>query len=381
MLVDRESSIPLYLQIRNLLRSEILEGKYGKKNLPGELELVEQYGVSRGTVRQALRSLEQVGMLKRERGRGTFVIIGARSNIAQDHSPVTVSIIVPHFRDSFVPTLLLGVEAVTRKRGAHLIFNHVESSLELQSKALEEAQRTGVSGIIIFPVDVNYQDPVLVRMIEDHFPVVQVDRYIKGLDLDYVTTDGYGGMLQAVHHLLALGHRRIGFICWDLKHTGQVCRYLGYQQGLRDWGVEPEPDLLCQLQEFPAEVLEPMTAYFTRPDHPTAVITLNDYLAIQVIKVARRLNINIPDDIALVGFDDIDVAAQMDVPLTSVAQPIFEMGSCVAELILNKISGLSKETQRVILPNHLVVRESCGARAYGKRIEFSPRLSHENAAR
>jgi GntR family transcriptional regulator, arabinose operon transcriptional repressor len=360
MAVDREISVPLYLQIRDALRSEILEGRYLNKSLPGELDLVERFGVSRGTVRQALRSLEQLGMLKRERGRGTFALTTSRPPHSQVSSPITAAIIVPHLRGSVVPTLLLGVESVTRKRGARLVFNQSEQSQEIQSKVLEEVRNSEVSGIILFPVDAGYRDPVLQQMISDGYPVVLVDRYIRGLNLDYVTSDGYGGMLQAVQHLLGIGHRRIGFITWNLHQSGQFSRFLGYRQALLDWGIEPDANLVCEMQELPVESLEPLEQFLQGSHRPTAVVTLNDYLATQVFRVARRLGLSIPKDLALIGFDDIDVDAQMDVPLTSVSQPIFEMGSRVAELLLEKISAPQRDTQRVILTTHLVIRESCG---------------------
>jgi DNA-binding LacI/PurR family transcriptional regulator len=235
-LLDRDSAVPLYLQVRDALRSEILEGEYQDGDrFHGEADLVQKFGVARGTVRQALDLLEREGFLRRERGRGTFV---SGTGIAAGEpaaNPLTISFIVPHCRDSFVPTVLLGVEAAARERGAQILFRHVESSPSVQSQALREARAYGV-----------------------------------------------------------------------------------------------------------------------------AVVTLNDCLAVRVVRTCRGMGLRVPQDLAVVGFDDTDIAAELEVPLTTVAQPTHQIGFRAAQLLLDKISGLGHGVQRVILPTHLVVRKSSG---------------------
>jgi GntR family transcriptional regulator of arabinose operon len=357
-MLDQSKVLPLYLQMRDILRSEILENPYQDGDIfYGEMELAARFGVARGTVRQALASLEQDGYIRREKGRGTFV---SRTEIkAERASSITLAFIVPHCRDSFVPTMLLGVEAAARERGAHILFRHVESNPTLQSQALEEARVYGVDGVLLFPVDSTYRDPVLLRLIAEGFPVVLLDHYIPGLDVDYVVSDGYGGMLRAVQMLLGLGHSRIGFVTWDVKRAGEVGRFLGYQQALREWGGEPSADLICQLSEYPNDDLSLLVSFLSGPNRPTAVVTLNDYLAIKVMRICRDLRLCIPQDLSLIGFDDTDIAAQLEVPLTTVNQPIHEIGAQAVRFLLSRIAGDTKVHQRLILPTHLVIRESC----------------------
>ena len=165
-MLDRDSAVPLYLQVRDALRSEILEEEYQDGDrFHGEADLVQRFGVARGTVRQALDLLEREGFLRRERGRGTFV---SRTGIAAGEpaaNPLTISFIVPHCRDSFVPTVLLGVEAAARERGAQILFRHVESNPSMQSQALREARAYGVAGVLLFPVEASVQDPALVQLL------------------------------------------------------------------------------------------------------------------------------------------------------------------------------------------------------------------------
>jgi GntR family transcriptional regulator of arabinose operon len=357
--VDQSGVIPLYLQIRDTLRSEILERLYQDGDtFYSELDLAARFGVARGTVRQALASLEQDGYIRREKGRGTY--ISKRAMAVEHTNSITISFIVPHCRDSFVPTMLLGVEAAARERGAHVLFRHIESNPALQSQALEEARAYGAAGVLLFPVDATYRDPALLRLLAEGFLVVLLDHYIPGVDMDYVVSDGYGGMLRAVQHLLGLGHKRIGFVTWDVQKSGEVGRFLGYQQGLREWGVEPAMDLICQLEEYPVEDLSPLIDLLSGPNRPTAIVALNDYLAVKVMRVCRELNLRIPQELALIGFDNTDIAAQLEVPLTTVSQPIHEIGAQAVRFLLNKIAGLSQGPQRLILPTNLIIRESSG---------------------
>jgi GntR family transcriptional regulator, arabinose operon transcriptional repressor len=358
-LQNQDPVTPLYLKIRDALRSEILEKPYqAGEPFYSEGDLVAKYGVARGTVRQALATLEQEGYIRREKGRGTFVAF--KGFAPGQANSTTICFIVPHFRDSYVPTILLGVEAAAREYGVNVIFRHAESSLDLQTRLIKEAREYGAAGILLFSVDSTYRDPLLLQFIADGYPIVLLDHYIAGVDVDYVVSDGYGGMLRAVQHLLGLGHRRIGFVTWDLNRAGETGRFLGYQQALREWGIEPAPALVCNLPEYPTDDLSNLTAFLASPGRPSAVVALNDYLAVKVVRACREANIKIPGELALIGFDDTDIAAQMEIPLTSVSQPIHEIGAQAVRVLINKMNGSSHETQRIVLPTRLVLRESSG---------------------
>ena len=362
-IIDRESSVPLHKQIQEILQLEIQSGYYEKGSLPGEIELAKRFRVSRGTVRQSLRSLEQLHLLRREPGRGTFTIPSGELEVKPAHQ-LTISLCVPHFRGSYLSKLLLGVDAAVQETGSHLIFSNTGTSPKSQSEALRDARAYGASGIILLPIDANYKDEVLSNLITEHFPVVLVDRYIVGMAIDYVTSDGYGGMLQAVHHLLSLGHKCIGFIGYDLKHTGQISRFLGYQQALQEWGIQPDPDHILDIRGDIEESSTIIESLLDCPNRPTALVAWNDYLAVKIMNICRRHGIQIPDDLALVGFDDVDFVDQLEIPLTTVNQPVYEIGYQAGKLLFEKIVGRSSLSQRIILPTQLMIRESCGAKLY-----------------
>jgi GntR family transcriptional regulator of arabinose operon len=358
---------PLYQRIYTALKLRIDAGEWGYgAMLPTENELCETYQVSRGTVRQVMAELEKEGQVRRERGRGTFLIRAGFVKPAQTMSHSTISFIVPYVRDSFVSSILLGVESTARASGCAVVFNHVENDLDKQELALRLAFQQGVGGIILYPVNSKDASPILSELIQQNFPLVLVDRYIRGLFTDYVASDNFGGGLIATQHLLSLGHRRIAFLSWIEMATTMEHRRAGYRQALQEAGIALEQELEWEVRGYPEIDLAALEDKLAQPGRPTAIFAANDQLALAVQHAARSHKLSIPDDLALVGFDNLEIAAHVDIPITTVAQPAFEMGRMAGELLLSKIrpAVLSAEVahiQRRILPVQLVVRRSCGA--------------------
>ncbi|MBS1253747.1 MAG: Arabinose metabolism transcriptional repressor [Anaerolineales bacterium] len=360
--MDRSSDVPLYLQACNLLTRRILDAEWEVGGrLPSEHELCAQLGISRGTLRQALAELEREGFVRREQGRGTFVIRGRAKQDNLDLPDRAIAFVVPYVRDSFAPTLLLGVEHAARERGYSVLFHHVENSPEKQAEILTRLEADGIAGIVLFPVDSVHVDAALSRLVECGYPLVIVDRYLKKLATDYVTADNFGGALRATQHLIRLGYRRIAFLTWRDPAVTMEHRQAGYERALTEAGFPLDPSLVCEVEGYPTIDVIPLCQLLDNASPPTAVFAANDQLALAVYKACRESNLCIPDDIALVGFDDLSVVAHLEIPLTTVAQPLLEMGRTAADIVIGRITGTAKGPQQHILPTHLVVRRSCGA--------------------
>lgn len=333
--------------------------------LPSELELSEVYGVSRGTIRKVLAALEEESLVRRERGRGTFISRPADQMKISGTNSHSISFIVPYVRDSFVSAILLGLESKARSNGYSVVFHHVENDIDKQERILRKSLHTNVSGIVLYPVDSNYISPILSKLTQDRFPIVLVDRYIRGLYTSYITSDNIAGGVIATQHLLSLGHRRIAFLSWSELATSMEHRRLGYRQALLEQGIEPEPTLEWEVVGYPDIDLAALEEYLLQSNRPTAIFTANDQLALSVLRVARSLNISVPEELALVGFDNLDISAQIDIPLTTIAQPAFDIGHMAVELILCQIKKEVSWIQRQILPVQLIVRQSCGVKIKG----------------
>ncbi|HIC89014.1 MAG TPA: GntR family transcriptional regulator [Anaerolineae bacterium] len=360
--LDRSSDVPLYLQLRDIFIRNILEGTWAPGTMiPPEVELGHQYGVSRGTLRQALAELEREGFVHRQQGRGTFVARAESRWQAKGLPGRTIAFIVSYVRDSFVVRLLLGVESAARERGFAVLFNHVENNVEKQAIALRSAQQQRLAGIILFPVDSVHIAPVVLELAHSLVPFVLVDRYFKGVPTDYVMSDNFGGGLRATQHLIELGHRRIGFLLWKDPAVTMEHRQNGYERALAEAGIPVDPRLICEVAGYPSIDLEGIRRFLLEEPRPTAVFAANDQLAVAVVKVCRQEGLRIPYDLALVGFDDLDMVSHLEVPLTTVAQPIFEIGRTAAEIVIDRLQGRIRERQQRVLPTTLVVRRSCGA--------------------
>jgi DNA-binding LacI/PurR family transcriptional regulator len=350
---------PIYLRIYTALKQRIhaREWNYGAL-FPAENELCEIYNVSRGTIRQVLTRLEKDGLIRRERGRGTFIVWDALNHGGAGLNQKTISFIVPYVRDSYVPSILIGLESAARSNGYSVVFNHVENDLEKQDEILRKAFQQQVAGIVLYPVSSKDTCPMIARLAEENYPLVLVDRYIRGRYIDCVMSDNFGGGLLATQHLLSLNHRRIAFLNWTEMSTAMEHRRAGYQQALFEACIPADPGLEWEVDGYPEIDQVTLEAKLAETSHLTAIFAANDQLAIAVQRAARKLKIAIPEDLALVGFDNLDISAQLDIPLTTIAQPAISMGRTAGELILSKISGQSSGVQCRILPVQLIVRRS-----------------------
>jgi LacI family transcriptional regulator len=233
-----------------------------------------------------------------------------------------------------------------------------------------------ISGLLaILPADAADQ---LEAVHEQGLPVVLIDDQGAHPNIPWVGTDNRYGAYLAVKHLLGLGHRRIGHIRGLYACSEE--RFQGYCDALREAGIAPDPALVLQGDFAPASGQACARAFFAMPERPTALFVGNDQMAYGVLAVAQQLGVRIPEEVAVVGFDDIPLSAYIRPALTTVHQPFFEMGQRAARLLLSLVEpsaplaqtaqdGSQKESDtpdaavHIQLATSLTIRESCGARA------------------
>jgi GntR family transcriptional regulator of arabinose operon len=351
---------PLYVQVADQLKQRITSGEWQDGDtIPPEKTLCASYDVARGTIRQALKLLEDEGVLRRQRGHGTFVSQTAKATLAARAQHL--AFVVPYVRDSSVSTILIGFQEKAEQAGYAVIFNHVNNDTAQQREVIQRLVRQQVRGIALYPVDSDYLDPIP-NLIAEGYPIVLVDRYLKGVSTDYVMSDHFGGALRAVHYLLEQGYRRIGLVTWLSPAISMEHRALGYAQALRERGIEPEAALICQVEGYPTVALDALKAYLTSPNRPAAVFAANDQIAAALYRAAGAVGLSIPQDLAIVGFDNLDLSPHLDPPLTTIAQPFREIGRTAANILLRRIHGETSDLQQMTLAPTLVVRQSCALR-------------------
>ena len=364
-ILKRDADAPaLYLQLTTHFRDQIARGALPPgSQLPTELDLASTFEVSRNTVRQAMQVLVNDGLLERTQGRGTFVCSPTERHITNGHDAATatcekrIGLMLSRTGDQLNMEILIGVEQSAKSRGYEVSFTYSEDNGELQQRDVMRLQAGGACGFIIFPLSDEEEGQAIAQLHADGMPVVLVDRFLPKLETDYVGVDNTNGGYRAAEHLLILGHKRIGFAhqrVGGLTTTSVRERWQGYRQALQDYGCAYDDALL-----FKALTPDRLQKKSRRP---TAMFAVNDESALEVLKAARLADLRVPEDLAIVGFDDLTYAAVTNPPLTTVAQPRTEVGVRAGHLLIDRIEGLSSAPKHIVLPTHLVVRESCGAK-------------------
>jgi GntR family transcriptional regulator of arabinose operon len=361
------STEPIHRRISQRISAQIGEGRYpAGSRLPSEAKLAIEFGVSRGTLRQALATLQRDGRTQAIPSRGHFV--RAPAPIRAEARRRQVGVVVPSVAKPYVPDILVGIEDELHIRGYTMVVGSSGASGEQQAGRVQRILDDGASGLIAYPVDYEANPALFAGLSEAGFPVVLIDRYLVGHTFDAVISDNLGGAYAAVRHLLEQGHRRVAFVSTDNLSTTSVAERLqGYRQALVDAGVEPDASL--QYTKLPVAAAWPAPdaaseknarriAAFLARTRPTAVFALHDHIAVDVLAAASEVGMRIPDDLALVGFDDDPFAKALAVPLSTVAQPRERMGRVAAGLVLDRIEGQRTEVARIVLPTALILRRS-----------------------
>ena len=359
---EREIFLPIYLQVASYLRGEIRKGKlsHGTK-LPPEAKLAEELGISRMTLRRALKILAQEGFIVQRKGKGTFVV----SPLEGVKLEKKVIGLIGSFRldkkspDSYISLLLQGIKDALRERVKLVALSPEEGTL---SQLYHHNHLEGV--ILVTPSikevrkfrELPLQDIPHV-IVGSSFPVFKERNYV------FVDTDNVGGSFRAVEYLIHLGHRRIVYVGGNPEKSNSRDRFKGYREALKKYGIKWEPSLVFQGKKIGvhSEAGYSFACEFLKVKPlPTAVFAGGFYLALGVMKAIKDKGLRIPEDISLVGFDDYEIGEHLSPPLTTVRQPVYELGKKAGERILEWIN-LGKVKERwTILPTELVVRQSCG---------------------
>jgi DNA-binding LacI/PurR family transcriptional regulator len=286
--------------------------------------------------------------------------------------------IIPSVARTRIPDLIEGAEAELRQAGYTLVLASSGDDPAEEARQVRRLVDGGAGGLIVYPVDGSTNVPLLRTLLDAGRPLVLVDRYLLNLPVDAVVADNMGGAYGAVSWLLEVGRRRIGLVSTRNIGTSSIAeRQAGYWWALRVHGRSTDPHLSCteleRLFAWPGPdsgqvernrlLLRDYLAAEARPD---AVFAVNDTVAFQVLEVADRLGLRVPDDLAVVGFDNLASPDYGGVPLTTVDQPRFQIGATAARILLQRIDGREAPPERVVLGTRLIVRRSCGVDVPGQ---------------
>jgi LacI family transcriptional regulator, galactose operon repressor len=306
--------------------------------------------VSPDTVRRVEQAIAELGYVPNRLARGL-----------SRRKTGTIALIVPDVANPFFTLIVRGAEDVARRAGYRIILCDTRADVALERDVVEEMIAHRVEGIAIAPVSDRSRTP-LRRLAKLGVPVVLIDRTVEGIESDVVLGDSVGGAQQLVEHLISLGHSRIGLIVESDDVSTARDRRRGYVRALEQAGLPLDPDLVVLSTVDPQGGFSGMEQLLRLEDRPTAVFTVNNLVALGAIEAVRAEGLDVPDDVALVCFDDIEYASRLYPFLTVMMQPAETFGTLGIQLLLERIDGRMSDGGRVVvLPGRFVVRRSSGA--------------------
>lgn len=358
------------------LVERIEQGEYAPGEwLPSERALGQEYGVDRSAIRLVLQQLQDRGLVVREPGRRPWV----RPTLRADGNPSgggavtygTILAIVPqHPLYPASLAILHGINTTLRSREApfrlQVFDTHGDTKIieaEQENRALDSVIEEKIAGIVLWHMGGDDTVPRLRRLQEHGVPAVLVDRFPAKVSCDFVGVDNRAGIEDAIAYLRKLGHRKIAHLSSDEQTTAVLERQSAYQDAMLESGAifHPEWQFLVS-QHSPTDLKPAVDHFFGLDERPTAICAMNDSLAHYFIAEAETRGWKVPEDISVVGFDDLERYSPRPALLTTLHQPFDKIGRRAAELLLARLSpdaDPSEARRHILLPAPLVIRSTC----------------------
>ena len=377
--IDKDKAVPKYKQLQSEIERLIAEDVLKvNTRLPGENEFFNRLGLSRTTVRDALRELEETHLIYRVQGNGTFIGSKPASfSKNKDKAPGklkhVIGVVLPNITNEIYPFIINGIEQAASSRHICVFSANSSGSYERELQIINEMLNSSIDGLILEPIysGINNKEKRLVSLLEKFtIPVVIINNDIPGFNCSKVMQDDEGGGRLAVEHLLDYGHGRIAYIYND-RIGAAFERRKGYRAALaaadiaHDAALEipynDEQGLVYPGYIFTKQLLE-------KPElGVTAIFYFNDDLALQGLAAAQSLNLEIPRDLSIVGFDDIPRSRLSGVQLTTVSHPKALLGTWAASLLFEQFERFDTSMYRKIsVQSPLVYRSSVAAPRFFK---------------
>ena len=318
--------------------------------------------VSTATVSRVLTGADAVGDELRERVLKMVRKLDYQPNRMarglRDGHRKMIGVIIPDLQNPFLTGVVHGVEAVLYEAGYTLVLGHSDGFPEREHAHLAGLRAEGAAGLILVPD--NGEGAKYTSLAGWDIPMVAVDRVPRGLKVDLASTDHREGARQAVSHLVQHGYEEIAVINGPNGFSVTRERLAGYKEALNHAKIPLRETLVVHSDFRLAGGETAMNQLLDMAKPPRAVLVGNNLMALGALQAVHKRNIRIPEEIAIVGFDDMPWASSLRPPLTVIAQPIEELGRIAAQMLLDRLNDRNRPVRQVILPPQLIVRASCG---------------------
>ena len=314
-------------------------------------------GISEPTRERVLRAIERL----------QYRPNGIASSLRAQKSQ-TIGVVIPTIINPFFPEFVRGAEDAASEKGYSIFLCNADEDTEKEIQYLRLLQRHRVAGILVSYVSSPAtSQSVLTELASHHLPIACLSTAQPGQGIVSLRVDESEVTRVATQHLLELGHRRIGFVTPPPSKNIAQMRIEGFEKALIEAGLPVRPEYLVDGGFDLQDGIRGAEQLLSLGRPPTAVVAANDLVAIGVISTLKKQGYRVPADISVVGIDDIQMASLLDPPLTTVSQPIYEMGRLGMENILLRIQSPQMDTSEIVFETRLIIRQSTARRSPKKK--------------
>lgn len=359
----------LYNKVRNEILKLIIERQIGSNELlPSEGEIAELCGVSKMTSKLALNSLAEEKIIYRIPRRGSFladVDLNKIRSMVDGNSVSTYStakanylaLIIPKL-DSYCGNIVAAILKEAANYNYHVVVKYTDSFSEKEEQILAEVAKVPeIKGVILFPGDNNTCGIELLNYKVRNYPIVIVDRVYKEIEFDSICHDHYQGAKEAVNYLIQKGHSKIGFISKSITNvTSREERYQGFMAGMMEASKRIRVESVATNDNM--VFVDELKQYLQNNESLTAVFCSDDYIAVYLYYAAEALGKSIPQDLSIIGFTDNEILSYIPLKMTTVKQPVEELGIRAVEVLMDKIADSNTPPRTIRIKTEIVERDS-----------------------
>lgn len=363
------ASDTLYNKVRNEILKIIIERQIGSNELlPSEGEIAELCNVSKMTSKLALNSLAEEHIIYRIPRRGSFLAdvdlnkirSMVDSNSTSNYSSVKsnyLALVIPKM-DSYCGNIVRVILTAAEAYNYHVVVKYSDGVSETEEQILSEISKVPeIMGVILFPGDNNTCGIELLSYKVHNYPIVIVDRVYKEVEFDSICHDNYQGAKDAVSYLIRKGHSKIGFISKSISNvTSREERYQGYMAAMMEGNKRIRLESV-QTNDNMVLVSE-LKEYLINNDSLTAVFCSDDYIAVYLYYAAGELGKSVPGDLSIMGFTDNEILNYIPLKMTTVKQPVEELGTQAIEVLMDKIADSSRPPRTIRIKTDIIERDS-----------------------
>jgi len=272
-----------------------------------------------------------------------------------------IGMVLSNLKNPFWTTVLEGVEDMCRKSGFHLMVCNSGEEPEMEEKYIREFQMRRVDGIVMNPTVRN--DELYRKLIGEGYPLIVINRKLSEEGAHHVVMDNVKGASMAVNHLLGCGRKKVAAFVYRTLHVSTWKERIdGYRQAMLENGFSEQNLRILELDQQAGATYEATIRYLREHPDTDAIFSTNNMMTLEVIQGIKELKLRIPEDIAVVGYDETVWSQHMDPPLTTVMQPGYEMGQIAAKMLIKRINAKRRtKPETVVLEPQLIIRKSCGS--------------------